>query len=398
MPPHNYRFNRALLDELITRDGATLVGEYDTLTSQSRITYKCNCGEEYTRMFLTMEYNNGAYCRSCIKKKGQEKRKVTCIERYGVESPCQLKEVKEKQKATLIKKYGVDSPLKSKEIREKVKQTNLIKYGSTCVLASPEMRDKITHIIMEKYGTDNPFKSDVVKQQIKETNLAKYGDVCARRTPAVKKKAEATSLAKYGTKRPSESDAVKSKITRAHREKTKEERDAIKEKIKKTCRKKYGVDSSNQSEIVKKNKIAASLEKYGVEYPNQSTEVLQAVQNRGYKHKLYKMPSGDIRKVQGYEPLALDELLKVYTEDQIITTRKDIPRIPYVKDEKTHYYHPDIYIPHINKIIEVKSTWTYKCMTDKIKEKADATKAAGYDYEIWVYNGKKERVYPEIAC
>jgi len=39
------------------------------------------------------------------------------------------------------------------------------------------------------------------------------------------------------------------------------------------------------------------------------------------------MPSGDIRKVQGYEPFALDILVKKYKEDDIKTDRKDIPRI-----------------------------------------------------------------------
>ena len=107
------------------------------------------------------------------------------------------------------------------------------------------------------------------------------------------------------------------------------------------------------------------------------------------------MPSGEIRKVQGYEHFALNELVKIYSEDQIKSDRKDIPRIEYYKEDnkdKKRYYFPDIYIPHENKIIEIKSTWTYKCQRGNIKEKAEFTKKNGYIYEIWVYDNKGVKV------
>jgi hypothetical protein len=107
------------------------------------------------------------------------------------------------------------------------------------------------------------------------------------------------------------------------------------------------------------------------------------------------MPSGEIRHVQGYEPFAIDNLLKSYTEEQIKTNRKDIPRIDYQHNNKTRYYFPDIYIPHINKIIEVKSQWTYKYKTDIIKIKGDACIESGYNYEVWIFNTKGERVEPD---
>ena len=45
----------------------------------------------------------------------------------------------------------------------------------------------------------------------------------------------------------------------------------------------------------------------------------------------------------------------------LITSKKDVPKIWYSDiDGKKHRYYCDIYIPSENKIIEVKSTWTYK--------------------------------------
>ena len=95
--------------------------------------------------------------------------------------------------------------------------------------------------------------------------------------------------------------------------------------------------------------------------------------------------------------LNLDELFKLYEEDDIKTDRKSIPRITYYLQDnqdnkpKKRYYFPDIYIVSINKIIEVKSSWTYKQYIEKIKLKAEATKKAGYDYKIWIYDNKKNK-------
>jgi hypothetical protein len=115
---------------------------------------------------------------------------------------------------------------------------------------------------------------------------------------------------------------------------------------------------------------------------------MEKTQKNAKKYKEYTMPSGIIRKVQGYESFALDELVNIYSEDDIKTDRKDIPRIKYIINDKNKYYFPDIYIKSGNKIIEVKSNWTYKCKEDNVQEKSNATKLAGYEYEIWIYDNK----------
>lgn len=139
----------------------------------------------------------------------------------------------------------------------------------------------------------------------------------------------------------------------------------------------------NQRKIKQTN-----LERYGVEYTFQNSELLEKGLKNAMRLKSYTMPSGDIRQVQGYEPFALDILIKTHLETDIKTGRKDVPRIPYRIDDKQHYYHPDIFIPSENKIIEVKSTWTYTFKQSNIPHKAAATKSAGYAYEIWVFDEK----------
>ena len=55
-----------------------------------------------------------------------------------------------------------------------------------------------------------------------------------------------------------------------------------------------------------------------------------------------------------------------------------------------------MYIKSENKIIEVKSEWTLTLIKGNVEEKAQATVKAGYKYEIWVYNTRKERVETKV--
>lgn len=105
----------------------------------------------------------------------------------------------------------------------------------------------------------------------------------------------------------------------------------------------------------------------------------------GKTHKDYILPSGKIIRIQGYENIALDELIKVYKEDDIITNKREMPKINYNFEDKQKRYYPDIWIKSINKIIEIKSTWTYKRDLDKNKLKEIATKKLNFDFEFWVY-------------
>jgi hypothetical protein len=76
------------------------------------------------------------------------------------------------------------------------------------------------------------------------------------------------------------------------------------------------------------------------------------------------------------------------SEDNVLTDRKEVPKIKYEIDGKISYYFPDIYIKSLNKIIEVKSTWTYEINKEKNIEKSKACTDAGYAFEFWIYSSK----------
>ena len=134
--------------------------------------------------------------------------------------------------------------------------------------------------------------------------------------------------------------------------------------------------------------------KYGVEYAIQNSNIFIKSINNSYNKKEYILPfSENIIYVQGYEPLALDILFNnFYKEDEIKTNRKDIPIIKYTNNNKNSVYYPDIFIPIENKIIEVKSTWTYEKEIEKNNLKREACINVGYNFEFWIFNLKKELV------
>lgn len=113
--------------------------------------------------------------------------------------------------------------------------------------------------------------------------------------------------------------------------------------------------------------------------------VLQHCQKHGIYYD-YELPSGKIVKLQGYEPQVLTELLKTYSEDDIVIgvkeINKEIGQIKYMFEEKEHTYYPDFYIKSENKIIEVKSQWTFDRWKEKNLAKQNTCLELGFDFDF----------------
>ena len=136
------------------------------------------------------------------------------------------------------------------------------------------------------------------------------------------------------------------------------------------------------------------LRKYGVTNAQHCPELFAKLQNTSFKWKEYVMPSGRIVEIQGYEPFAIDYLLKKgYVEKDIVCGRGlNIPTIPYQFDSKYKKYYPDIFIPSENFIIEVKSGYTYKLHLQQNLAKRDACLSQGYKFEFLIFNKKGVKI------
>ena len=87
---------------------------------------------------------------------------------------------------------------------------------------------------------------------------------------------------------------------------------------------------------------------------------------------------------QGYEDVAWKVLLSTLKETEITNDPKLIPTFIYEWEGKTHRYYPDLYVETQRRIIEVKSTYTYRTELGKNRAKRDQVMADGYTFEFWI--------------
>lgn len=144
--------------------------------------------------------------------------------------------------------------------------------------------------------------------------------------------------------------------------------------------------------------IRLHLRKHGVkmrtaaESAGSEQTILRKMCRPTYPMKDFEYRGIIFKNIQGWEDLGIKyaaEHLHINITD-IIAGRSDrIPRIKYYFNNKHRYYLPDIYIPSINLLIEVKSTFTYRANIPKNLAKQAASKAAGYDHKIIIFNQSK---------
>lgn len=81
-------------------------------------------------------------------------------------------EITQKRKQTCLDKYGTDNVSKSAVIKEKIKQVNQERYGANAFTATKEGKEKILSTKEHKYGSAN--YNNIEKNR--ETKLLRYGD------------------------------------------------------------------------------------------------------------------------------------------------------------------------------------------------------------------------------
>jgi hypothetical protein len=379
------RYDDELLSIIIHRDTAILLGEYNKLNVYSLINFTCKCGINAIKKFRYLCDKGGAFCKECAKVNGKHKAEETNLKKFGAKNPFGSKLIQEKIRKDMKEKHGVEYSSQRKDVIEKVKETNKAKDESekqeiiekrinTYNKKSEEEKEKIKKKRLES----NSLKSEEEKATTINKRLTTNSLKSEEYKQNITNKIKNTCILKYGVDNPFKNTDIKNKI-------------------KETNIEKYGTEYATQSltkeewnKRMEKRKLT-NLERFGYENPAQHPETFEKIQETAKRFKEYTMPSGEIRKIQGYEGFAINELLQTYTEDQIKTNRKDVGRIQYTFDSKQKFYNPDIGIPHENKLIEVKSEYTYTIEPEKIKCKGEACKNLGYTYEIWIYNGKGEK-------
>ena len=121
-----------------------------------------------------------------------EKRRLTCIKKYGVDNPAKCKSIQEKMKKTCMERYGTQNYTSSEHYKENYKIYENRKK-STC---------------LKKYGVEVSSQSDIVKEKNKQTCLERYGvnsytqtEEFKNRHDEIQEKSKKTYLEKYGVEK-----------------------------------------------------------------------------------------------------------------------------------------------------------------------------------------------------
>jgi len=372
-----YDFER--LDNYCKENNVTLLEDYSvvSLTGKMRIKGNCiyeNCVNSFDKAFRELE-NTGAYCNLCIKNVGNKKRKMYCLEKYGVENITKSKGYKSNIISPKYNYEKLENYCKENNVTllEDYKNTDLQSHyfikgkcsGAECL----NIFNKKLHNLINRNSLCKKCSIEKAKIVRKETNLNTFGTENGFQNENIKSKIKKTILEKYGVEYINQNKEIRTKI-------------------KETCLKKYGFTHPSYSIDFQNKIIKTNIEKYGVEHLMKDPEYMENVLKKAHKFKDYILPSGKILQIQGYEKWALDELIinEKIDESDIITGAKNVPKILYEQNGKTHSHFVDIFIPSQNKCIEVKSTWTFTKSNVLLKQKAG--KELGYNYEIWVYDKK----------
>jgi hypothetical protein len=246
-------------------------------------------------------------------------------------------------------------------------------------VVSKETREKFSKIHKDKIVTQETRKrmsdSQTPEAEVKrkKTKLERYGDSNFNN----REKAKKTKLKKYGdsgyTNKEQALDTMLNKYGRGNCTNSR--------KAEKTKLAKYG-----RTGLVNRDRSEATWnKKYGVTNPSQAAVVFKKIVES--KGKPYKMPSGKIVKVLGYENFALNYLFtNIYIEDDIELDPVKFPEFWYSYENKQHRYFPDFYVEKDDLIIEVKSHIHWYEDSAKIELKKQACIDAGYDYWFMIFD------------
>jgi hypothetical protein len=273
------------------------------------------------------------------------------------------------------------------------KETMMKKYGVENSFISGKLRDKIYDTCKLKYGTKTPIQNKEIRKKYEETMVEKYGVRCNFTLSEVQKKVDQTNIKKYGVKRPIQNNDIKEKIKKTNLEKYGSEWIINSAHYMDLINKKFSSDGEVienifQSEIIKEKIKKTMIEKYGVENIIQNEKYFYQINFKSYAIKKYK--DSGLFYQSTYEFLFLENMER----NDLLHLVKNGLRFNYLINEGKHYYFSDFYIPKMNMIVEIKSSWTYdKNGKDlelmKINQiKKDSVISSGFRFNFLI--GKKD--------
>ena len=301
---------------------------------------------------------------SSIDKNVQNKTKMTCLQKYGVDVASKSTEIKNKQKQTCLQKYGVDNYSKTQEYIEKVKNTNNKKYSCDFFVQTKQFKTQSIKTKIDKYNDGNFVNTPKIKEtklklygdenynnidKIKTTTIQKYGSI-GFANEQLRKKSEHTNLQQNGDIHYNNPTKIKESLNN----RTSEQKQITKEKHQLNWQNK----SEEEKTKIKQKRENTCLQKYNVEYFAQLPENIERQRNymlnisEEEKQNRLKKTYNTKRKNKSFNTSKIEKQTKEYLIKN---------NISFKEHYKTNQY-PfvcDFYLPDYDLYIEINGIWTH---------------------------------------
>ena len=282
-------------------------------------------------------------------------------------------------------KYGfINTPKKCKECGKILLDVKNTFCSSVCSNINDNIIEKMKHTWHNKSNDD----INKIQSKRKKTNLQRYGVDIASKLPYVIEKNKQSHIQKWGDYAMRDTNVIQ------RRNNTCIEKyggvgfgsDFIYNKMKKTNVEKYGVEYYSQTHGWYDKCVESTIQKYDKDWVSKVDHINAKQQYGGYSYHDFEFPSGKVVRVQGYEPIVLAKLVIEYGEDDIVVGVQNIIDyvgfFHYIYENETHRYYPDIYIKSENRVVEVKSVYTFNKEKEKNLLKKDSVLNKGINFNF----------------
>jgi hypothetical protein len=262
-----------------------------------------------------------------------------------------------------VKNNFCSSTCSNKNLEEIERMTSTWNNKTKNEISKIQEKRKKTNI--EKYGIDIASKLPEVIEKNKQTHIQNWGDYAMRNAELLKKRNN-TYIERHGGIGMGSNSIYK--------------------KVKQTTSERYGVEYFSKTNDWYDKCVNSALLKYGQTWTSKVDYINSRQQSGGFSYYDFEFPSGKVVRVQGYEPKVLAKLVIDYDEDNIVVGVQDIINcigfFHYEYEGETHRYYPDIYIKSENRVIEVKSTYTFNKEKEKNLLKRDSVLNKGINFNF----------------
>jgi transposase len=153
---------------------------------------------------------------------------------------------------------------------------------------------------------------------------------------------------------------------------------------------------AQRQHLLYKKKQNLSFQKYGVSNPMQHPLIFERSMKNSFRYKSITINGKIFDRIQGFEDVGIQYVLNTFnlSVTDIINGRTGIPSISYIDENgKKRVHFPDIYLPTLNTLIEVKSEFILNKNLERVLTKRNSAIQQGYKYIILVFNSKKQFLY-----